>query len=57
MIIRCSKIGTAMTVLSQLSGVTNKREFVVRLINGFGGQLHQDWRDNFAKQVKKSMKF
>lgn len=46
-----SGIGVVKTGLAQLEMASNKGEFAVGLINGLGGQLHNDFKEIFAQQV------
>ncbi|CAG9863949.1 unnamed protein product [Phyllotreta striolata] len=51
MILPCSRVGMALTVLSQLKDVYSKSQFAVRLMNILGHQLHEDFKEIFCQQV------
>uniref|UniRef100_A0AAV2J329 Cytoplasmic dynein 2 heavy chain 1 n=1 Tax=Knipowitschia caucasica TaxID=637954 RepID=A0AAV2J329_KNICA len=50
-VVEISKVGTCFNGLSHLSAVTERGQFVVCLLRGFGGNLHFKSRQEFAKEL------
>lgn len=51
LVIHSSKIGVALTGLSQLQDVKSKNQFIVSIIQSLGSQLQVDFRELFAQLV------
>ncbi|XP_070553238.1 cytoplasmic dynein 2 heavy chain 1-like isoform X2 [Ptychodera flava] len=51
MMVDTSLVGVVMNGLSHLHGCSNKAQFVVALIRGLGGNLNENSREAFAKEV------
>lgn len=51
-VVDTSLVGTVFNGLSHLNSVTERGQFIIGLLRGFGGNLNLKTRQEFAKEVR-----